>query len=160
MNRLPRLVLFCSLLASPLLVQAQELTGTHNVTDAQVAIGGYDVVGYFTQHAALPGQADFSHEHDGVTYYFANAEHQAAFAENPSAYLPKYGGFCAFGIAAANKKFPVDPETFKVVNGELYLFFNDLVQGRQLNSIVNWNAREPQMKATAEKNWAAMQAAH
>jgi len=49
---------------------------------------------------------------------------------------------------------PSDPETFKLRDGKLYLFFNDYYQGEPFNTIVPWNADEPELVRKANANWA------
>ena len=93
--------------------------------DAGVAIGGYDVVAYFTQNVAIRGSKKHGFTHNGTTFYFSSEDHKKQFAENPTQYLPQYGGHCAFAMAVGNGKVPSDPETFKLYDGQLYLFFND-----------------------------------
>lgn len=151
-----RLLLALLFLASGVSVShAQALSGRYNVNAENVALDGYDVVSYFTEYKAQKGFSTFTHEHDGATFYFAKAEHRDAFAESPETYLPKYGGFCAFGISAAKRKLPVDPNVFKIVNGDLYLFYNGPIRGGSewLNSITVWNAQEAQHLAAANDTW-------
>ena len=124
--------------------------------DNNVAINGYDVVNYFTANEAVRGSKEYSTQYQGTTFYFTSKEHKQMFLENPEAYLPQYGGYCAYAVAAMGKKVPVDPETFKVYNGELYLFFNDFYQGSPMNTIVPWNQNEQEMKQKADANWGTM----
>lgn len=121
-----------------------------------VAIKGYDVVAYFTDYKAVEGSEKHSLKYDGVTFYFANEEHKNMFKKEPAHYLPQYGGYCAFGMAKMNSKVPTDPHTFKIVDGKLYLFFNDLYEGKKFNTIVPWNGDEANLKKAADKNWSAM----
>jgi len=43
----------------------------------------------------------------------------------------------------------VDPETFKIVNGKLYLFYNKFFN----NTLKSWNKDEANLKIKADKNW-------
>ncbi|CAN0588418.1 unnamed protein product [Laminaria digitata] len=128
-------------------------TGDYFSNEQGVALGGYDVVGYFKAHEAERGSKAFSVSIKGSTFYFANAENKAAFEKNPSAYLPAFGGYCAFAMASGNGQVPSNPETFKVYNGKLYLFYNDYYEGTPFNTIVPWNADEAKNLAQAEQNW-------
>lgn len=85
-----------------------------------LALKGYDVMAYFTDNAPVAGRSDISVVHEGVEYRFANAQHRDTFTADPQAYLPQFGGFCAFGVSEG-AKLDVDPAAFKVVNGKLYL---------------------------------------
>ncbi len=44
---------------------------------------------------------------------------------------------------------PTAPRTFKIYNGELLLFYNDLYQGHPLNTKILWNQDEHQLHAKA-----------
>ena len=137
-------------------LNAQDKPGKYFVDVNNVANSGYDIVAYFTDYKAVEGSKDHSAQHDGVTYYFASEEHKTMFEKDPTYYLPEYGGYCAFGMAKMNSKVPTNPETFKIYNGKLYLFFNDLYEGKKFNTIIPWNGDEDNFKSTADKNWEAM----
>ena len=127
------------------------------VTEDNVAIKGYDVVSYINDNKAVEGSKDNSAEYQGATYYFATQANKDAFTKNPEKYLPQYGGWCAYGVAAANQKFPTDPEVYKVVDGKLYLFFNgETPDGTMLNTIVPWNEDEANLLKQADANWPAV----
>jgi len=89
--------------------------------DAHVMLDGHDVVAYFTQGRHVPGQPRFKSLHQGVTFYFASAEHQALFNAAPAKYLPQYGGFCANGIVYGIP-WGGDADTWRIVDGKLYIF--------------------------------------
>src|SRR5258705_11189055 len=62
---------------------------------------GYDPVAYFTDGKPIPGKVEIAAQHDGLDYRFVNEEHRKMFLSDPQHYVPKYGGFCAQGIAYA-----------------------------------------------------------
>ncbi len=138
-------------------VLAQNNQDKYFAGESGVAIKGYDVVAYFTDYKAVKGKSDYSVKYDGVTFYFASEEHKNMFIEQPGHYLPEFGGYCAFAMAKMNKKVPTDPETFKIYNGRLYLFFNDMYEGKKFNTIVEWNKEESSLLETANKNWSAIE---
>ncbi|WP_190810212.1 YHS domain-containing (seleno)protein [Flagellimonas sp. S3867] len=117
-----------------------------------VAVGGYDVVSYFSGEAKR-GFENFSAKHDGVTYYFYTKDNRATFQKSPEKYLPQFGGYCAWGVGAKTAKFPTDPETYDIVDGKLYLFFNAPFNGEQFNTVLDWNSRTTELKKAAHKNW-------
>ena len=117
-----------------------------------LAIKGYDPVAYFNQKKAIKGKKELAQTHQGVTYYFSSNENKEAFLKNPETYEPQYGGWCAFAIGDDNKKVPINPETFKIVDGKLYLFYNAYFN----NTLKSWNKNESQLKAQADKNWQAI----
>ncbi len=89
--------------------------------DAHVMLDGHDMVAYFTQGRHAMGSPQFKTVHQGVTFYFASAEHKALFDREPTRYLPQYGGFCANGI---NYGIPWggDADTWRIIDGKLYIF--------------------------------------
>ncbi|HXL57959.1 MAG TPA: YHS domain-containing (seleno)protein, partial [Chitinophagaceae bacterium] len=89
-----------------------------------VAIRGYDAVAYFTQNKAVKGNKDAAVFYQGATYYFFSAENKEAFKKNPAKYEPQYGGWCAYAMGKNGDKVEVDPETFKIIDGKLYLYYN------------------------------------
>ncbi len=114
-----------------------------------VAVQGYDVVSYFVAQKAVKGSAINTVYYQGVKYRFANAANKEEFKKNPSKYEPQYGGWCAYAMGATGEKVEIDPETFKIVNGKLYLFYNKLFN----NTLKTWNKDEPNLKARAGENW-------
>lgn len=131
---------------------AQDATGLrkkHFNLDGGIAIKGYDPVAYFTQNKAVKGSKDFAVFHQGVTYNFSSAANKEAFKTNPAKYEPEYGGWCAYAMGEKGEKVSVDPETFKILNGKLYLFYNKYFT----NTLKDWNKNEAALKKTADANW-------
>ncbi len=114
-----------------------------------VAVQGYDVVAYFKLNKAVKGNESNAVYHQGVKYQFANTANKEEFKSNPSKYEPQYGGWCAYAMGATGEKIEVDPETFKIINGQLYLFYNKLFN----NTLKTWNKDEISLKAKANANW-------
>ena len=52
-------------------------------------------------------------------------------------------------MGATGEKVEVDPETFKILDGKLYLFYNSLFN----NTLPKWEKAELELKAKADKNW-------
>jgi hypothetical protein len=50
------------------------------------------------------------------------------------------------------EKVEVDPGTFKIVDGKLYLFYNKFFN----NTLKDWNKDEARLKANADKSWAKL----
>jgi YHS domain-containing protein len=114
-----------------------------------VAIQGYDPVAYFTQNKAVKGNRQYSAFADGVTYNFSNAANKELFIKDYKKYEPQYGGWCAYAMGATNEKVEIDPETFKIADGKLFLFYHSWVN----NTLNKWNKDEMNLKAKADKNW-------
>ncbi|MEM6986685.1 MAG: YHS domain-containing (seleno)protein [Pseudomonadota bacterium] len=113
------------------------------------AVHGYDVVAYFTEGAAVKGDASHTASYNGAEYQFSSAANRDLFAADPAAYAPQYGGYCAFGTAMG-RKFDIDPEAFKVVDNKLYLNLNKKVQKRWLSDV-------PGFIKGADNNWAIIE---
>ena len=113
-----------------------------------VALDGYDPVSYF-DNKPEEGDEGIATTHQGVTYYFINRGNLSKFKLNPEKYEPAYGGWCAYAMGETGEKVKVDPETFKVINGKVYLFYN--FWGN--NTLEDWNKREMKLKDSADRNW-------
>ncbi len=118
--------------------------------DGGVAVRGTDVVAYVTQGQPVPGRAEFSHAWRGATWRFASAAHRDLFAADPERYAPAYGGFCAFAVSEGYTA-PIDPAAWKIVDGRLYLNYNQSVQRR-------WERDIPGRISSADANWPGLSA--
>jgi YHS domain-containing protein len=121
----------------------------HFNLDGDVAIDGYDPVAYLKNNKALEGDKNLAVYHQGIIYYFSNVENKEEFKKNPSKYEPEYGGWCAYAMGAKGEKVSIDPETFKILNGKLYLFYNK----RFNNTLKSWNKDETSLKTKADASW-------
>ena len=117
--------------------------------DKKVAIQGYDPVAYFTMKKAVKGKSNLASSYEGVTYYFSSQANKDLFLKNPTSYEPQYGGWCAYAMGSSAEKVEVDPETFKIVDGKLHLFYNAYFN----NTLKSWNKDEVNLKAKADSNW-------
>lgn len=129
-------------------VQAQSRAKQFNLENG-IAIQGYDPVAYFNQNKAVKGNKQFAATVDAVTYYFSNAANRDLFIKDYKKYEPQYGGWCAYAMGATGEKVEIDPETFKISNGKLYLFYHSWVN----NTLLKWNKDEVNLKGKADKNW-------
>jgi YHS domain-containing protein len=138
-------------LAMTLSAGAQTLTGRSknlNLEDG-LALEGYDPVAYIQQKKALEGKQNLTFNYDGATYRFSTQQNLDAFKNNPTQFEPMYGGWCAYAMGSNGEKVEVDPETFKVVNGKLYLFYNKYFN----NTLTKWDKEEPSLMKKADANW-------
>ncbi len=116
-----------------------------NIDKEGLAVDGYDVVAYFVDKQPVKGKREFSTKVDGAVYLFSSAENLSIFVAEPARYQPQYGGYCAFGVAKGFKP-EVDPKSFAVVDGKLYLNKNPDIAKR-------WNADVPGFIKSANENW-------
>jgi len=120
----------------------------YNVQDGYIA-EGYDVVAYFN-NTAKKGNGQFKAEYNGVFLKFSNQENLDTFKTNPKKYFPQYGGWCAYAMGESGKKVKVDPETFEIREGKLYLFYNSW----GTNTLKRWLKEGPKkLRAEADNNW-------
>ncbi len=109
------------------------------------ALGGTDVVGYFTDSAPIQGSPDFAVDHGGATWLFASAASRDAFVADPERYLPAYGGYCAWAVSR-NYTAPTIPEAWTIHNDRLYL--NATLRTRR-----RWLREVDENIARADQNW-------
>lgn len=128
--------------------QSEEVRRNHYNTKRDIAIEGYDPVSYF-DGKALEGKSDLKFTHKGVTYLFANPSNLNRFKAAPEKYEPAYGGWCAYAMGESGEKVKIDPETFKILDGRLYLFYN--FWGN--NTLTDWNKDERNLKQKGDTNW-------
>ena len=145
MKILTILFLFCT---SLVFAQTTEVRTAQFNLKKSIAIEGYDPVSYF-DNKPLEGKNELKITHKSVTYLFANAANLAKFKVNPDKYEPAYGGWCAYAMGETGEKVKVDPETFKIVDGKLNLFYN--FWGN--NTLMDWNKNEAILKGKADQNW-------
>ena len=129
--------------------QADKRQNGFNLSKSHLAIQGYDPVAYFTENKPLKGNAGLAVVHNGVTYYFSSQQNKSAFLGNPAKYEPQYGGWCAYAMGEKGEKVSIDPETFKIVDNKLYLFYNKLFN----NTLKSWNKDETRLKKSADSHW-------
>ena len=106
-----------------------------NTNDSGLAIHGYDPVAYFEEGKPIAGDAQYDLLHNGVTYQFKSSANREAFLANPERFVPKYGGYCSYGVRLG-KKFDVDPTAWAVVDDELYLQLNHGTQAVWRNDLM------------------------
>jgi YHS domain-containing protein len=117
-----------------------------------LAIGGYDLVAYFKEGIARKGQTQFIAQYADARYFFVSAENQQLFEADPQKYLPQFDGYCALAVSYG-KKISIDPETFKVADNKLYLFYHGKSSTGKVNSLETWNKNETKLLNKANANW-------
>ncbi|HPM31341.1 MAG TPA: YHS domain-containing (seleno)protein [Chryseolinea sp.] len=113
-----------------------------------IALQGYDPVSYF-DGKPTEGKEELKLSYEGIVYQFSTQANLTKFKSKPSSYEPQYGGWCAYAMGDSGEKVKVDPETYKILNGKLYLFYNFWGS----NTLTDWNKNEKKLLETADKNW-------
>lgn len=129
--------------------QNEELRKKQYNLKNDLAIQGYDPVSYFG-HKPVEGKREHSFQYKGITYQFASEENLNRFKADPDKYEPAYGGWCAYAMGESGDKVKIDPETYKIIDGRVYLFYNFWTN----NTLTTWNKNEKQLKEAANRNWA------
>lgn len=136
-----------------LLLSAASLPAAADEFNARggLAIGGYDPVAYFTQGRARRGANMHYVDWKDARWLFLSAAHREAFLADPDRYAPRYGGWCAYGMAQGYKA-PIDPEAWTIVEDRLYLNYSKSVRRTWLGDV-------PGFLAKADAHWPAVSAA-
>jgi YHS domain-containing protein len=143
-----KLTLLFLLFSSLVWAQSDDSRIKHYNVKKQIALQGYDPVSFFDQKP-LEGKSEIKFTHKGIIYVFASQQNLTKFKASPDKYEPAYGGWCAYAMGETGEKVKIDPETFKIVNGKLYLFYNFW----GTNTLTDWNKNEAPLKTKADQNW-------
>lgn len=106
-----------------------------NLDQRGLAIQGYDPVSYHIDGPAK-GKKEYSVVHGGATYLFSSQGNLEKFLNSPEIYMPAFGGWCAWAMLDG-EKVEVDPQTYKIIDGVTYLFYNSFFT----NTLSKWNTR-------------------
>jgi len=150
------MIVAASMAATPSIVLAQPTQPTrdaskHNLSKARLAIDGYDPVAYFPEGGGTPakGKDDLSFTLNGATYRFATQANLQAFKANPSKYEPAHGGWCTYAMGKDGTKVEVDPKSFVVADGRLFLFYKGLFNDTRKSFLKD----QANLTAGADANW-------
>lgn len=89
--------------------------------ESRLMLRGYDVVAYREQPQAVRGSPAFRTDFEGVTYFFASAEHLAKFQSAPQQYQPAYHGYDAMRMVFAIPE-QADPTVWRLIDGRVFIF--------------------------------------
>jgi len=112
-----------------------------------VAVGGHDVVSFYSGKP-LEGKKDISYRYLGADWRFSTQANLDLFKTNPDAFIPQYGGYCAWA-AAHGKLAKGSPKYWHVRDGKLYLNFNQRIQDQ-------WEKDIPGFIIKADADWPAI----
>ena len=127
--------------------QARSNIEQYNLDDTRIALRGYSPVSYFEKGKAEPGNKKYKAEFRGINYYFTSESQRQTFLKNPVKYEPAFGGWCAFGMAVEGR-FRIDPKKFKIVDGRLYVFLNNI----EVDAKALWEKDGDDVKLTRKAN--------
>lgn len=116
-----------------------------NTNGSPLALGGYDVVAYFTEGKPVAGQAGHEAPWNGARRRFASTDNRQRFLKEPERFAPRYGGYCAYAVSRGYTA-PVAPEVWRIVDSKLYLNYSKDVQKL-------WEREIPANIKKADTNW-------
>ncbi len=120
----------------------------YNIQDGYIA-EGYDVVEYFNKKA-VKGKQKYMLTYNNAKYRFLNEENLKKFKSNPTKYIPQYGGWCAYAMGSKGEKVSINPKTFEIREGKLYLFYNSFFN----NTLESWLEEGPEkLRKKADVIW-------
>ncbi|MEZ4888079.1 MAG: YHS domain-containing (seleno)protein [Chitinophagales bacterium] len=135
--------------------QLPPLKKSCNLTKKGLMLLGYDPVAYFKSNKAIKGEEKHTTTYRSATFQFSSRKNLNTFTENPENYLPKYGGWCALGMSIEGvkdgytaDKYDADPENFKIIDGELYLFYKT----SDYDALLKWNEQADESLAIERAN--------
>lgn len=131
---------FTAVSAAPVLAADSIYTSWKN----NLAVGGYDTVSFFSGKPQ-DGKRDFTFDYAGAEWRFATRGNLDLFKTNPEAFMPQYGGYCAWAVAQ-NKLAKGAPQHWHVEDGKLYLNFNARIKRR-------WDKDIAGFVTLADANW-------
>lgn len=120
----------------------------YNLEKNNLAISGFDPVSYF-DNLPQKGTPSFNYEYEGIVYNFSSEKNMELFKSSPIKYEPQYGGWCAYAMGDSGEKVEIDPNTYKIIDGKLYLFYNKYFT----NTLDYWNKDPDNLKSMADTNW-------
>jgi len=132
-----------------LILQSLSAQQKHINVQNNYGAAGYDLVSYFDA-VALKGSPKFTLKLEGVLYRFVSESNLNKFKLEPLKYLPQYGGWCAYAMATKGEKVKVNPKTFEIREGKLYLFYDAYFD----NTFEDWIKEGPdRLVMKADENW-------
>jgi peroxiredoxin/YHS domain-containing protein len=136
----------------------QRAPARHNLSNTRLAIQGYDPVAYFPEGGGAPakGREALTVDHNGVIYRFTSQAHADLFKQNPAKYEPAHGGWCTYAMGADGSRVEVDPRSFLIADGRLFLFYKDLFNNTRASFLKDQAA----LTAKADANWLSYSGEH
>ena len=146
-----KLLSLLAIIFSSISLHSQDLNALrkkHFNIEKSIAIQGYDPVSYFSESKAKKGSKEIAYNYGNAIYYFSSKANMDLFKANPNKYEPQFGGWCAYAMGNSGEKVEIDPKTFKIVGGKLYLFYHTLFN----NTLDTWNKNENVLLQQANAN--------
>lgn len=114
-----------------------------------IAIAGFDPVAFFVEE--MPRKADgvISYSWKGAEWWFTSEDNKELFQENPSKYIPQFGGYCAWGMREGYKADTNPKKAWTLFDGKLYLNYDK-------GTMKGWLPEKEESIRIASDNWSKM----
>jgi YHS domain-containing protein len=109
-------------------------------TETEVALSGYCPVSLVSEKKLVPGQAEYTVNHEGRLYRFANLITFNLFRGDPARYVPVNNGNCPVSQVDRGAPQPGDPKFGVLFQGRLYLCGSGEDRQRFLNEPARYAA--------------------
>lgn len=96
-------------------------TPTRPKSESQLALSGYCPVSLISGRRLVPGQAEYTVQHEGRVYRFANSVMSSLFRKDPERYIPVNRGECPVSQVDRGAARPGDPRWGVLYQGRLFL---------------------------------------
>jgi YHS domain-containing protein len=109
------------------------------------ALDGYDAVAHFVSSKAVKAGTAYVTHYKDLTWNFESQANLDTFSADPEAYIPAFGGFCAYELAEGDFVLS-DPEQWYIHNNRLYLFKDE-------DAKAEWFRAIDSMLLKAQETW-------
>ena len=89
----------------------------------RVALRGRDVVSFYGKGGPVKGKRKYVFEYDETKWRFSSKENRDLFAQDPTKYIPEFGGFCPVALADNHSKIGKSTH-YNIVDDKLYLNYD------------------------------------
>lgn len=144
-------VVVLTLLAGSLLgLHQSALAGEKFWTDPATgfALGGYDVVSYWSPTGPVLGMDEFEVHIENVTWRFSNQGNYEEFLKHFNIYMPQFSGYGAYAVSQGTAPLG-NPNIWVIEDNKLYFFFSP-------NAKKKWQQKKNEFIPQAIKQWPAL----
>ncbi len=112
------------------------------------AIGGYDVVSYWSSAGPVLGKDAYEVQMEKTTWRFSNKGNFEEFRKYAGVYTPQFSGYGAYAVSQG-KAPRGNPRIWVIADNRLYLFFS--LKGKK-----KWLEKQQESIRKAIENWPAL----
>jgi len=109
------------------------------------AMGGYDVVSYWSPTGPVLGVADYEVEVERVSWRFSNKGNYEEFLKYTDIYAPQFSGYGAYAVSQGRAP-RGNPTIWAIVDNRLYFFFS-------MRAKMEWQKAQKKFIRIANKKW-------